>query len=54
LRERKTRLRWLASFAIAPLFAVAAFGIAPQTKTEQVLVRNVIESLPLPYISESI
>jgi murein DD-endopeptidase MepM/ murein hydrolase activator NlpD len=49
--ERKSKLRWIAPGAVAPLFAVAAFGIAPQTTTEEVVVRQVIEQLPFPQIA---
>ncbi|MEW6313091.1 MAG: peptidoglycan DD-metalloendopeptidase family protein [Pseudomonadota bacterium] len=40
--------RWAVALAALPLFSVAAFGIAPQTQTETVEIRNVSADLPLP------
>jgi murein DD-endopeptidase MepM/ murein hydrolase activator NlpD len=54
LKEPKFRLRWLAAVGIAPLFGVAAFGIAPNTETDDVEVRKVIEQLSLPEASPEI
>ncbi|MGH8729468.1 MAG: hypothetical protein ACREV9_15220, partial [Burkholderiales bacterium] len=53
MKEPKFRLRWLAAFGVAPLFGVAAFGIAPNTKTNDVQVRKVIERLTLPAVEPS-
>ncbi|MGH8719067.1 MAG: peptidoglycan DD-metalloendopeptidase family protein [Burkholderiales bacterium] len=54
MKEPKFKLRWLAAFGIAPLFGVAAFGIAPHTKTSDVKVRTVIEQLTLPEVAPEI
>lgn len=54
MKEPKFKLRWLAAFGIAPLFGVAAFGIAPHTKTSDVKVRKVIEQLTLPEVAPEI
>lgn len=51
LKIPKPRLRWLSAIAIAPLFGVAAFGIAPQTITSDVVVRTVIETISLPQVT---
>ncbi len=47
--ERKIRIRWLIGLSSIPLFGmVAAFGIAPGTQTQNVQVKTVVESLPVP------
>lgn len=51
LKSRTTRRKpgWLYLVAMFPLFGVvAAFGIAPDTRTEQVDIRRVVEDIPLP------
>lgn len=49
LRTRKIRLRWLIALSSLPLFGmVTAFGIAPQTSTEQVKFQTIVENLPTP------
>lgn len=49
LRARKIRLRWLIAVSSLPLFGmVTAFGIAPQTSTEQVNFQTIVENLPTP------
>lgn len=48
-KERKLRLRWLLAFSSIPLFGIyAAFGIAPQTVTQDIVVSNVIEEIAMP------
>jgi len=48
-KERKLRLRWLLVFSSIPLFGIyAAFGIAPQTITQDIAISNVIEEIALP------
>lgn len=50
--ERKIRLRWLIGLSSLPLFGmVAAFGIAPDTDTQQVKVSTVVENLPMPALA---
>lgn len=50
-QERKFGLRWLVGLSSIPLFGiVAAFGIAPQTLTEQVDVQTITQNLPLPEV----
>ena len=49
IQERKLRLRWLLAISSLPLFGIyAAFGIAPQTVTQDVPVATVIEEVALP------
>ena len=51
-QERKLGLRWLVGLSSIPLFGiVAAFGIAPQSQTEQVSVQTIIQNLPLPDVT---
>jgi len=46
---RKGRLRWLAMLSSLPLFGiVAAFGIAPETKVDEIPVVTVVDRLELP------
>lgn len=48
-QERKLSLRWLVAVSSIPLFGiVAAFGIAPDTSTENVEVQALVQQLPLP------
>ena len=48
---RQSRLRWAVALSALPLFGVvAAFGIAPQTKTDDVQVHTVIQALDFPRI----
>ena len=48
-KERKLRLRWLLAVSSIPLFGIyAAFGIAPQTITQDVTISNVIEEIAMP------
>jgi murein DD-endopeptidase MepM/ murein hydrolase activator NlpD len=50
--ERKIRLRWLLGLSSLPLFGmVAAFGTAPDTDTQHLKVRTVVENLPLPALT---
>ncbi len=50
--ERKNRVRWLIAISSLPLFGiVAAFGIAPQTDTQQIAIRSVTESVILPSLA---
>jgi murein DD-endopeptidase MepM/ murein hydrolase activator NlpD len=47
--ERKLRLRWLLAISSFPLFGIiTAFGIAPQTITQNIAVTTVIEEIALP------
>lgn len=49
LHARKVRLRWLVAASTLPLFGmIAAFGVAPQTDTNQIPVSTVIENLAVP------
>ncbi|WP_147074396.1 OapA family protein [Sulfuriferula plumbiphila] len=49
LQARKIRLRWLVAASTLPLFGIiAAFGVAPQTDTNRIPVRTVIENLTVP------
>lgn len=49
LHARKVRLRWLIAASALPLFGIiAAFGVAPQTDTNQIPVSTVIENLTIP------
>lgn len=49
VQERKLRLRWLLALSTLPLFGIyAAFGIAPQTVTQDIKVSTVIEEVALP------
>ena len=48
-KERKLRLRWLLAISSIPFFGIyAAFGIAPQTVTQNIPVSTVIEEIALP------
>lgn len=48
-KERKLGLRWLLAISTVPLFGIyAAFGIAPQTVTDDIKVATVIEQVALP------
>jgi murein DD-endopeptidase MepM/ murein hydrolase activator NlpD len=48
-KERKLRLRWLIVISSIPLFGIyAAFGIAPQTVTQDIPISTVIEEISLP------
>jgi murein DD-endopeptidase MepM/ murein hydrolase activator NlpD len=48
-KERKLRLRWLLAISSVPLFGIyAAFGIAPQTITQNIPISTVIEEISLP------
>jgi len=49
IQERKLRLRWLLAISTVPLFGIyAAFGIAPQTVTQDIPVATIIEEVALP------
>lgn len=53
--ERKLGLRWLLAISSIPLFGIyAAFGIAPQTVTEDIPVTTIIEEIALPTIENPI
>lgn len=46
---RKLRLRWLLALSSIPLFGiVTAFGIAPQTITQEITTSTVVEEIALP------
>lgn len=48
-KERKLRLRWLLAVSSIPLFGIyAAFGIAPQTIVQDIVISNVIEEIAIP------
>ncbi|MEO8418326.1 MAG: M23 family metallopeptidase [Methylophilaceae bacterium] len=50
-KERKLSLRWLLAISSIPLFGIyAAFGIAPQTVTQNIPVSTVIEEIALPVV----
>lgn len=49
IKERKLKLRWLLAASCIPLFGIyAAFGIAPQTVTQEIAISTVVEELTLP------
>lgn len=48
-QARKQRVRWLLALSSLPLFGIfTAFGIAPQTITQDIAVSTVIEEITLP------
>ncbi|OAM51924.1 peptidase M23 [Methylovorus sp. MM2] len=50
-KARKLRIRWLIAISSIPLFGIfTAFGIAPQTITQDIPVSTIIESVALPQI----
>ena len=52
--ERKLGLRWLLAISTIPLFGIyAAFGIAPQTVTQDIPVTTVIEEVALPAMNNA-
>lgn len=52
LKERKLRLRWLLAISSLPLFGIiTAFGIAPQTSTQDISISTIVEDIALPEIS---
>ncbi|WP_334108070.1 peptidoglycan DD-metalloendopeptidase family protein [Methylobacillus sp.] len=52
LKERKLRLRWLLVISSLPLFGIiTAFGIAPQTSTQNVTISTIVENIELPIAS---
>ncbi|SNR82037.1 Murein DD-endopeptidase MepM and murein hydrolase activator NlpD, contain LysM domain [Methylobacillus rhizosphaerae] len=52
LKERKLRLRWLLAISSLPLFGIiTAFGIAPQTATQNIAISTIVENIALPEIS---
>lgn len=49
LKERKLRVRWLIALTVLPFLGIyTAFGIAPQTVTNDVAISTVVEELALP------
>jgi len=55
-RSRGISPRWLAAAAVVPLLGVvAAFGIAPSTSTDSVVLQRVLQDVPLviPAVEES-
>nr|WP_137719519.1 M23 family metallopeptidase [Methylobacillus flagellatus] len=53
-KERKLRLRWLIAISALPLFGIyAAFGIAPQTITQDIVTQTITEEVALP-VSEAV
>lgn len=49
LPQRKLRVRWLLAISSLPFFGVyAAFGIAPQTDTDNIRISTIIEEVALP------
>jgi len=52
---RKLRLRWLLALSSIPLFGIyTAFGIAPQTITQDIPISTVIEQVALPQLDEAL
>lgn len=52
LKERKLRLRWLLAISSLPLFGIiTAFGIAPQTATQDIAISTIVEEIELPELS---
>ncbi len=50
--ERKIKLRWLVGASSIPLFGIiAAFGIAPSSRLDNVPLQTVVESVKLPNFS---
>lgn len=48
-KERRLRLRWLLAISSIPLFGIfAAFGIAPQTITQNIPITTITENIALP------
>jgi murein DD-endopeptidase MepM/ murein hydrolase activator NlpD len=48
-KERKLLLRWLLAVSSIPLFGIyVAFGIAPQTIVQDIVISNVIEEIAIP------
>lgn len=48
-KERRLRLRWLLAISCIPLFGIyAAFGIAPQTVTQNIPISTITEDIALP------
>ncbi len=55
IKERKLRLRWLLVISSVPLFGIyAAFGIAPQTVTQDIPVSTIIEEISLPQAADKV
>lgn len=53
-KERRLRLRWLLAISSIPLFGIfAAFGIAPQTVTQNIPVSTITEDIALPQTTAS-
>lgn len=53
-QQRKISLRWLVALSSLPLFGVvAAFGIAPNTTTNNIAVRTIVENLDIPSQSQN-
>ncbi len=51
--ERKIKLRWLVGASSIPLFGIiAAFGIAPSSRFDNVPLQTVVENVKLPNFSE--
>ena len=49
LPQRKLRVRWLLALSSLPFFGVyAAFGIAPQTVTDNIPISSIVEEVALP------
>ncbi|MCB5189112.1 peptidoglycan DD-metalloendopeptidase family protein [Methylobacillus caricis] len=52
LKERKLRLRWLLAISSLPLFGIiTAFGIAPQTSTQDIAISTIVEQIELPELN---
>lgn len=50
---QKIKLRWVVALSSLPLFGmVTAFGIAPQTATDNIPIKNVVETLPIPSVAK--
>lgn len=51
--ERKIKLRWLVGASSVPLFGIiAAFGIAPDSKVDNIPLQTVVESVKLPELPQ--
>jgi len=49
IQARKLRIRWLLALSSIPLFGIfTAFGIAPQTITQDVNITTIVEEITLP------
>ncbi len=54
-KEQKLKLRWLLAISSIPLFGIiTAFGIAPQTSTQNIPISTIVEEVAIPAAAESL